>query len=53
MVGVIVGREATRVHIARHGLTVSRAFELEPGVSISPDVIKQEDSFGSGTGREF
>lgn len=53
MVGVIVGNEATRVYIAGYGMAVDRSVELAPGVYVSPEVIRQEDSFGSSTGREF
>jgi hypothetical protein len=53
MVGVIVGAEATKIYIAGYGMAVDQEFDLAPGVSVSPDVIRQEDSFGSRTGREF
>lgn len=53
MVGVIVGEEATRVYIAGYGMAVEQDVELAPGVFVSPEVIRQEDSFGSRTGHEF
>ncbi len=53
MVGVIVGEEATKIYIAGHGITVDRPFDLAPGIAVSPEVIRQEDSFGTRTGREF
>lgn len=53
MVGVIVGNEATRVYIAGYGMTVDQDVELAPGVFVSPEVIRQKDSFGSRTGLEF
>lgn len=52
MVGVIVGKEATKVYIAGHGLAVTRNVELAPDVHLSPKVVRQEDSFGT-TALEF
>jgi hypothetical protein len=53
MVGVVVGEEATKVFIAGYGIAVDEDFELASGVSVSPKVIRQEDSFGSSTGRDL
>jgi hypothetical protein len=53
MVGVTVGREATKVYIAGHGMAIDKPFDLANGISVSPEVIKQEHPFGSRTGREF
>jgi hypothetical protein len=53
MVGVILGEEATKVYIAGHGMAVEQDFDLAPGVVLSPKVIRQEDSFGSTTGRDL
>jgi hypothetical protein len=53
MVGVIVGPAATKIYIAGYGMAVDRDFDLAPGISVSPEVIRQEDSFGGRTGREL
>jgi hypothetical protein len=53
MVGVVVGAQATKIYIAGYGMAVEQVFELAPGVFVSPEVIRQEDSFGSTTGRDF
>jgi hypothetical protein len=53
MVGVIVGEEATKVYIAGYGMAVDHPFDLAPGIAIPPEVIRQEDSFGSRGGHEF
>ncbi|HEX8214003.1 MAG TPA: hypothetical protein VF582_00860 [Allosphingosinicella sp.] len=53
MVGIIVGKEATKIYIAGHGMAVDAEFELAPSIFLSPQVVRQEDSFGTRTGEEF